>query len=334
MGIRGERAGQGTDTLLPNIGSAISNAGYEAGGMATDAASSLGASPETAGAIGYGANLATDVVPMFVGGVASTAAKAPEALRGASNWLMRKAVKPPIDDIPAGNRAIQTFLDEGINPTFGGAEKLRGSVEELKPIVKAMLEKSTETVSKADVGKRLRDTMEKFKWGSKSDRDAIVKAWTEFRNHPELVGKTDIPVQLAQEAKQGKYSALQSKAYGGEMRGAETEAEKALARGLKETIAEKVPGVTAPNQRMSDLLNAREMALRRAATEGNTNVSGLGAISPTSAGFLGYMLDKSALAKALAARALNAQSQAVPATAGRLAGGTAGAYMSQPQEGY
>ncbi len=333
MGIRGERAGQGTDTLLPNIGSAISNAGYEAGGMATDAASSLGASPETAGAIGYGANLATDVVPMFVGGVASTAAKAPEALRGASNWLMRKAVKPPIDDIPAGNRAIQTLLDEGINPTFGGAEKLREKVEEIKPIVKALIANSTETVKKSAVGQRLKDVLDNFKWGSPEERALIEKAWKDFRDHPDLRGKLDIPIRLAQEAKQGIYKALSGQHYG-EMKGAAIESQKALGRGLKEEIAAKVPEVAGHNQKMADLLNAREMALRRAATEGNTNVAGIGAISPTWGGALGFIADKTALAKALAARLLYSQAKAASASAGRLAGGAAGAYQSQPPEGY
>src|SRR6185369_7841136 len=63
-----------------------------------------------------------------------------------------------------------------------------------------------------------------------------------------------IPIQLAQEMKQGTYRALGKKSYG-EQKGAETEAQKTLARALKEDIATAEPKVGPLNEQESALLN-------------------------------------------------------------------------------
>ncbi len=82
-----------------------------------------------------------------------------------------------------------------------------------------------------------------------------------------------MPVQLAQQIKQGTYQQLRDKY--GEMGSAQTEAQKAIARGLKEEIERAVPEVVGPNAQASDLWNAINVAQRRSFMEGNKNPMGL-----------------------------------------------------------
>lgn len=273
----------------------------EAGGMVTDVASKMGASPETAAKAGYVANVGLNALPIGpigkVGGVTTS-------LQNVGRSLMQSAVKPTIAQLKSGDAAlaIETMLKEGINPTTGGVEKLRGKIGELNDQIKDAIANSTETIKKSDVGKRLIDTYEQFKKqvNPKQDLDAIVKAWTEFRSHPLLAGKTEIPVQLAQELKQGTYKQL-AKKYG-QMGSSDIEAQKGLARGLKEEIANKVPEIAGLNKQESDLIKTLNVAERRALMELNKNPAGLSLLTTSPAKFAAFMADKSAVFKSLVAR--------------------------------
>jgi hypothetical protein len=117
-----------------------------------------------------------------------------------------------------------------------------------------------------------------------------------------------IPVQLAQELKKGTYKTL-SKSYG-ELKGAEIEAQKALARGLKEKISESVPQVAGLNKRESDLLNALKVTERRALMDANKNPLGLGAIAPDPARMMAFLADRNAWIKSMGARGLYQASKA------------------------
>jgi Fe-S cluster assembly scaffold protein SufB len=110
-------------------------------------------------------------------------------------------------------------------------------------------------------------------------------------------------VQLAQEMKQGTYKRLREKY--GELGSADTEAQKALARGLKEEIAATVPEVGPMNARESSLLNAKEILDKRVLTAGNKNPLGIGGLSPRLGNLAAMMTDRSELVKSLIARGLN-----------------------------
>ena len=112
-----------------------------------------------------------------------------------------------------------------------------------------------------------------------------------------------MPVQLAQSMKQGTYTSLGNKSYG-ELGGADIEAQKALARGLKEEISSAVGSVAGLNRRQSELMNAVEIAERRALIEGNKNPAGLALLANDPMAGIGFLADRSALAKSLAARSL------------------------------
>lgn len=117
-----------------------------------------------------------------------------------------------------------------------------------------------------------------------------------------------IPVELAQKMKQGTYKSLKGKY--GEVGSASTEAQKALARGLKDQIADVVPGIGPLNAEEARLLKTLDVAERRALMELNKNPMGLSILAGNKAAFAGFMADRSAAFKALAARAINRASVA------------------------
>jgi hypothetical protein len=116
---------------------------------------------------------------------------------------------------------------------------------------------STGTVSKTDVLKYLDDIeTKKLKQVNPSDDlSAINKVRQEFMAYNQPIIKTTsqtIPVQLAQELKQGTYKCIKKKY--GQLGSTEVEAQKTLARGLKEKIGEAVPDVLGLKKKNQNLL--------------------------------------------------------------------------------
>ena len=297
---------------------------YKAGGAVTDIASGMGASPEVAGGAGYATNVATQAAPVVLGALAGKAVEKP------TKWLARKlmasSVKPTVVDWRKGKavRGIETLLREGVNPTPAGMDKLRGMADDITPQIEKALEGSTARISKGAVADRLRETTAKASQqvNPQADVRAIENAWTEFMAHPQLANKADMSVQQAQAMKQGTYRALNDKVYG-ELQGASTEAQKALARGLKEEISAAVPKVAPLNARQSELINALKVTERRALMDLNKNPAGLALIAPTKSALVAFLADKSALFKSLLARSLYS------GTAGTAAGAAGGAVVGE-----
>lgn len=127
----------------------------------------------------------------------------------------------------------------------------------------------------------------------------------------QLQGAT-MPVQLAQKMKQGTYQVL-SKKYG-QLGSAETEAQKGLARGLKEEIASAVPGVQSLNAEESRLITTMNVAERRALMELNKNPMGLAALAHNPMSLAMFMADRSAAFKSVAARMINSAAPGVAST--------------------
>lgn len=306
----------GAPRAVRDAAHALDAAAYKAGGAVTDFTGSPAA--------GTAANVAVQAVPSIAMGPASKLAS-PSLQAGARN-LMQSAMKPTLEALRTGKaaRAIDTMLDEGINVTKGGVEKLRTQIGELNQQIADAIASSPATVDKAKVASELQGTLNKFlnQVNPKADVATIEKAWTEFLSHPLLTGARDIPVQLAQKLKQGTYKALGDKPYG-QLNGAEIEAQKTLARGLKEGVAEAVPEVARLNARESDLINALNVAQRRVLMDGNKNPAGLGILHPETLAL--WLADRSPLAKSLLARMMYSGSEQIPATAGRVAGAGVGA---------
>lgn len=288
---------------IPAASKALDQAAYETGGKVTD----VTGSPK----LGFAANVAMQAVPAVVGGLGGKVA-AP-LLEDAATGLMKSALKPTLKDWQTGRAAtaIQTMLDEGVNVSQGGVMKLRQKIYDLNNEIANKIMASPEVVDKNAVYGPIKETLDKFtkQVNPTADVAKIKAAWEEFINHPLLSGSS-MPVQLAQELKQGTYRIL-SKKYG-EAGSAETEAQKAIARGLKDQVAQAVPEVSGLNAQESNLITALKVAERRTMMEGNKNPMGLAMLTHNPAAWAAFMADRSGAAKSMLARLLNSGSETLP----------------------
>lgn len=240
------------------------------------------------------------------GAVVPAIGSALEATRSGAKGLMQSALKPTIEQLRKGKAdvAVQTLLDEGINATQGGVDVLRSRIGDLNSQVADKIQNSAASISKQDVMNALQGVENKFanQVNPTSDLTAIQNAGIEFSNHPLIRGE-DIPVQLAQQLKQGTYKVLSGKY--GETGSAATEAQKALARALKDGISNAVPEVAGLNAQEAKLLTTLGVTERRALMDANKNPLGLASLASNPAGWAAFMADKSALFKSLVARLMN-----------------------------
>lgn len=226
--------------------------------------------------------------------------------------LMQKAVKPDRADLLTGDaqKAFRTMLDEGIMPSPGGMTKAQEIARAMDRNVEAGIAGSNATVNIPRAASPLRDVMKRAQeqTNNTADVQAVRNAWNEFHAGPDSLvrGRVDIPVQLAHTLKKGTYRALGGKAYG-EVGSTSTEAQKALARGLRQETLAAVPEVRADLAREAALRNVLDVVEKKALMTGNNNPQGLAALrmdNPLSWG--SFMFDRSAQAKAALARALYA----------------------------
>lgn len=279
-------------------------------GVASDVSTVLGVGAAvTPGKLSAALSKASNLTnPLSIAGAAGggiSAATKPTRTAIAES-LMQSAVKPTIAQLKSGDAAVavKTLLNTGINPTKGGVEKLKTLIGDTNDQIGGLISGSAATVDKNKVMNALDDVRGKFtkQVSPASDLNAIEGVKAGFEAHPMLQGG-DIPVQLAQQLKQGTYSVL-SKKYG-QLGSAETEAQKALARGLKEGVAEAVPEVAALNAKESALIETLGVTERRALMDLNKNPMGLSLLANNPASWAMFMADKSALFKSLAARMVN-----------------------------
>lgn len=286
-------------------GSGVPKFAYDRGGDATDLATKIGLPPSIAAGAGFATNFLTQAIPSMI-----TSFKVPggggPVLESPASWLMQTAVKPSPADLKSGAaaRAFSTMLDEGVYPTVSGMDKASKITGALDDQVTNAIAKSPANVSVAAIGSRLRDPYQKAltQMNPQDDLAAIRGAWDQFKTSPLVAGKTEIPVQLAQELKKGTYQALGGKSYG-EVGSAAVEAQKALARGAREEVAKAVPEVVAPLARQAALMNVRDVAGNRALLEASKNPMGLAALrigdNPLSSA--AFMADRWAALKAFLA---------------------------------
>jgi hypothetical protein len=314
------------------IADSLLNAGYNLGGSVTDTAAKV-LPPEGAAAVGTAANFGTELATAFGPGAIGKLAKAPELAKE----LMQKALKPVLAQVSTGKaaRAIQTLLDEGIPATKGGVEKLQGMIGELEQDVTQKIAAATGTVDKTEVLKRLKDTLEKFRNQAtpNADLSTIRAAAKEFFEHPLLRGGNDMSVQTAQKLKEGTYRAIGDKGYGmGLKPQAQQDAQKALARGLKEEIEKVVPEVAAPNAKQSELINAVKVLARRTGMDANKDLGSIGWLVHSPEAAIGWLAERSPWLKSRLAIGLNngGVGQAVGQAAGTGLGMYSGSEPEQP----
>ena len=255
-------------------------------------------------AMGAGVEEAIKQAPQFFGakGGKALGETVGETLKKSGRNWMTSATKPTEQMKRSGkaDQGIETMLKEGYNATHGGAEKMQARVDALNDRISTLIENSPAVIDRNNVAGYLHDTMQKFEAqvNNLSDVAAIQKAWDEF-----LVTQPEkIPVQRAQELKTGTYRQLKGKY--GELKGAEIESQKTLARGLKEEIAKEIPKVRELNAEESRLLDALSITERRAFNEAKNNPIGLGILAESPSRLAAWMADRSGLFKSLVARML------------------------------
>lgn len=281
---------------LPAIGAGVAALGSGGAAIPAMALAALGGSAGRIGQVALdrvegtptpeGAALVGDVAQTGAvqGALQGVGAGAPRLLTGLGRRMYQGALKPTkailsrmpnastLTDTAKAAQLADVGLREGINVSRSGLSKAGETITGLNDEIASALQSSTATVPRQRVIRRLVDPVQRFRdqVTPLDDLRHIARTGREFR----AVTRPEIPVQQAQRMKQGTYRALAGK-FGGEVKSASAEAQKALARGLKEEIAEAVPGVGALNARESQLLTLRsalEDAVRRT---GNRDLFGL-----------------------------------------------------------
>lgn len=313
-------AAAGGGEALKTISDYMNKGAYNIGGATTDVLAPH-VSPEVAGGAGYAANIATQSVPTVLGGLVGKAAQ--PAIQSAGKRAMQSALKPTAKDLLSGNagKAVGTMLDEGVNVSAGGAAKLQSTIDELNKQVSGKIASSPAQINRARPAQQLAETLKKFKTqaASGSDERAILDVWKDYTRH--FPG--DMPIQKAQAVKQGTYKALAGKY--GEVGSASTEAQKALARGLRQSIEKEIPEVAQLNAKESALINALTQVERRTGAAGNRDIGGLAWIANDPKAAAAFFAGRSELFKSIVARMLYSGSGPVTTGAGATIGAAMGA---------
>lgn len=303
LGLVTQLASEGTQ-----LGSeALDRAAYKAGGAVTD----FTGSPEA----GFAANVATQAVPALLTGNAAGKALAPVG-EWAGTQLMRSALKSSKTDVlsGAGPRAWQTMLEEGINVSQGGAQKLQRKIDAIRDAIVEKMRGSTATVDKGRVASRIQDeisTMEGYNPTPQAAREAMEKVYNDFLTNP-LV-QQNIPVSAAQKLKQGIYKVLSDEF--GELGSATVQAQKGLGRGFKEEISAAVPGVDALNKKQAPLINAGEQLLSREAVAGNKDPATFALLAGNPLAAAALQATRSEMVKSILARMFYSGRERVPQAA-------------------
>lgn len=235
-----------------------------------------------------------------------------EKSQAGAQKLMLNALKPTPKQYISGEAEIAAgeLLKRDLSPNTKGVIALENRIAQLKQEIADSIKGSDAVISKQRVLDRLNAVRDRFIKTANPETDlaAVQAAGQGFASHPLIPGET-LPVQLAQDIKQATYSELRKKY--GELGTAQTEAQKALARGLKEEIAIKVPEVVPLNAEESALLKTLNVVERRAFMELNKDpVPITGALRGPGA-WAAYTADKSAAFKSLLARMMYKTGQAM-----------------------
>jgi hypothetical protein len=307
------------------FGALLDRAAYRIGGGVTDVLAGK-VTPEIAGGAGYLANIVTQAVPTILGGLAGKVATEP-LMKSGGERLMQSALKPSARALESGKgqAAVQTMLKEGVNVTPGGVAKLQWKIDALNKSVTEAIASSGATVDKHTIAARIQDVVTKIERSNPTPQDAlrdVEKVYNQFLSNPNIPDK--IPVQRAQELKQGIQNILREK-YGFLGR-AEPSAQalNALGYGTKEDLVKAVPEIAQLNKTESELLNALHFARKRVLQEGNKNPVGLGWLTANPVHLVAWMADRSPLFKSVVARLMYSSGGVLGTTAGAAAGGVAG----------
>jgi hypothetical protein len=238
-------------------------------------------------------------------GVAKAAGKAvPHRLT--PEGMYQSSLRPGLSkrNIPKIEKEVKTGLREAVPVSRKGLAKTDATIDAINDEISGKIAGKSEqlgpVIDPADVAARVEQKRPTFADQVNPDADlaALGKSKAQFLDkHTEKIPYTKVEPSLegsgyadlgqgvikqkkpltlseAQAEKQGTYRQLKDKAYG-ELKSADIEAQKALARGLKEEIARRVPELDALNAREGALIELQTELERMVAREGNKNILGL-----------------------------------------------------------
>lgn len=264
-------------------------------GPAMDKAADQYADKNYAGEAGTLVGAAAQAAPIVAGAVDSAASGRPvipnppivraigrAALLGKTPEAAYESALKPSTTLPQAQRAaiVQTGLQNEIPVSKAGVEKLGDLIDDVNQNIKGQIDSDpTRPIDPNAVAARADSVAPKFtnQVNAQPDLNAIEAAKQQFLkeqgqtitpghgNVPDIVNPAP-PMNAAdaQAMKQGTYRVLAGKY--GEQGSASVEAQKALARGLKEEIATQFPeigGLNAAESQMLDLQPVLERAVNR-----------------------------------------------------------------------
>ncbi len=286
---------KGVEAFIPFLGPALSKAGdqFESGDIAGGAGSS----------VGMGLNMAGPAALAKSGIVARVPAGIRGAMQNTAERGYQTALRPSLRMGPeAAQATVQTGLREGIPVSKAGIEKLSGLVDDLNTQISDRIQAAgpKRQISPGRAVQNTRDLESQFQnqVNPTSDVAAIGASREDFLNQlrPQGVPGGAIRNMTAEEAqamKQGTYAQLKSRAYG-ELGSATVEAQKSLARGLKEELAAQFPELDALNAREGTMLKLEPELERAVQRYANRHLVGIG--TPIAGGAVGIMTGSRPLA--------------------------------------
>ena len=276
----------------------------------------LGLSTSNIGKVGnamFGvAEQAPGVLSKYASIITHPIENAGEALKGKAQTFMQSALKPTLKQSQTGRAqtAINTLLEQELPITKETVDTLKSNISNLNQDISSKIAGSTATVKKSDVLKPLNALYEErmVQTNPEKDLNAIESARQEFLKYNKgEYNPNVIPVQLAQDLKQGTYRALSDK-YGGIPNPAEAasiKAQKTLARGLREQIASEVPAVKDLNAQESKLLDTLGVTERRMFMTLNKDPFGLSMLATNPLKTAAMLMDRSPAFKSILAIQMN-----------------------------
>lgn len=184
-----------------------------------------------------------------------------ERLQTVAQSMYQSALKPSKAVLDRYPDVIKTGLEEGIPVSKAGGERVLDTIDTINSQIGSQIAKSKKegkVVFSSNVVNALADTVKFYKEviGGKKQVTELQELANEFVMDEGVA----IPVDRAQKLKVNTYRVLR-KAYG-EMKAAEIEGKKSLARGLKEEIVAAIPELGELNARESKLIGL-DAALER-----------------------------------------------------------------------
>lgn len=294
-----EALGHGLAAAVPVVGPAAAQVGETIGGELEydDKGNAIGQkrAPQVARGLGQGLGLVASASPKNImepvaTGAARAVGKIPVPERLTPEGLYQSSLRPSLakKNLPKVEGQVATGLRERIPVSEKGLETTRGRIEDLnQEIAERLRGKSQQlgpVVDPAEVAQRVEPLRQTFgnQVNPKADLSALNASSGEFleKHTTPLPAGTQGPTKPnpmtlsdAQAEKQGTYQQLKKKY--GELGSADVEAQKALARGLKEEIVKRVPELAGLNARDGALIELEGQIERMVAREGNKNILGL-----------------------------------------------------------